>query len=118
MTAVVDFHRLAAADFRDARRWYAGRSRVAEGRFVAAVQEAVDRIATDPAGGSPSLVSPARWVRVRRFPYTLHFRPLGPGWVEVLAVAHDKRRPGYWLRRTQSPYYNTINSQESKLIII
>jgi len=35
-----------------------------------------------------------------RFPYALVFMELG-GEVRVLAVAHVKRQPGYWLNRVQ-----------------
>lgn len=36
-----------------------------------------------------------------RFPYALVFMELPPE-VRVLAVAHLKRRPGYWLNRIRS----------------
>jgi len=38
-----------------------------------------------------------RKTRLARFPYTLFFT-VGDE-VEVVAVAHSKRRPGYWLSR-------------------
>jgi plasmid stabilization system protein ParE len=102
VTATVEFHRLAAAEFVAARRWYTRRSRTAEGRFVAAVRAAVARIEAHPAAGSPS-IGPCRWVRAGRYPYLLHYRPLGPALYEVVAIAHTSRRPGYWLRRTRRP---------------
>ena len=39
-----------------------------------------------------------RLVRLRRFPYTVLFRE-SEGTVQVLAVAHQHRRPSYWLGR-------------------
>ncbi len=35
---------------------------------------------------------------VRRFPYLVIYRDEGPV-VRVVAIAHGKRRPGYWLAR-------------------
>lgn len=39
-----------------------------------------------------------RRIRMKHFPYTVYFRESG-GTVQVLAVAHHRRRPGYWLGR-------------------
>lgn len=39
-----------------------------------------------------------RRIRMKRFPHTVYFRK-GPDSVQVLAVAHHRRRPGYWLGR-------------------
>jgi hypothetical protein len=66
----VTFHRLAAVEFVAARRWYAVRSQSVEARFVAAVAAAVQRIDNSTAGGS-LWTGAIRWVRVRRYPYTL-----------------------------------------------
>lgn len=32
---------------------------------------------------------------MRRFPYLIHFRVQGDT-IQVVAIAHGKRRPGYW----------------------
>lgn len=98
----VTFHRLAAAEFVAARRWYAARSPSIEVRFVAAVADAVQRIDTNPAGGS-LWAGAVRWVRARRYPYTLYYEEVAPGNMLVYAVAHVRRLPGYWIRRTARP---------------
>lgn len=36
---------------------------------------------------------------VRRFPYTIFYRELDDR-IWVVAVAHQKRKPGYWTKRT------------------
>jgi plasmid stabilization system protein ParE len=67
------------------------------------VDQAVVAIDAMPASFSRLLdVPPELHVRralLRRFPFALVFlqRPDGP--IRVVAVAHVKRRPGYWLRR-------------------
>jgi len=39
-----------------------------------------------------------RHVRMKRFPYTVLYRNVS-GTIQVLAVAHHRRRPQYWLGR-------------------
>lgn len=46
--------------------------------------------------GSPDL----RFVKLRSFPYLVLYR-VGPDRVEIIAVAHAKRRPGYWEDRLE-----------------
>lgn len=38
----------------------------------------------------------------RKFPYSLIYSVVEPGHALVLAVAHQRRRPGYWRRRLRS----------------
>jgi hypothetical protein len=47
-------------------------------------------------------VSPRRGARryvLERFPYAVTYRLIGDHELEVVAVAHHKRRPGYWAKR-------------------
>jgi plasmid stabilization system protein ParE len=92
----VTFHRLAALEF------VAARSPTVEARFVAAITAAVQRIDTNPASGS-QWIAPIRWVRVRRYPYAIFYEEIAPSILLVYAVAHTRRRPGYWVRRTRQP---------------
>jgi len=95
----VRFHRLASQEYLRAWRAYARlRSRTAL-RFQDAVSAAVRRIAGAPQSW-PIYSGPYRWARVRRFPYVLYYRILSSTDVLVVAVAHGRRRPGYWLRRS------------------
>lgn len=96
---VVLFHRLAQREYQAARRWYAQRSPQAARRFQDEVAKAVQRIASRPDQG-PLYHGVHRWVRTRSFPYLLYYRRVGPDHLLVTAVAHSRRRPGYWLRRT------------------
>ena len=96
---VVLLHRLALREYQTARRWYAQRSPQAAQRFQDEVARAVQRIASNPDQG-PIYHVVYRWVRTRNFPYLLYYRRVGPNHLLVTAVAHARRRPGYWLRRT------------------
>ena len=94
----VRFHRLAAQEYRSARKWYRERDASVAGRFRDAVDSATNRIAAD-ADSHPVFVDDICWVRVRNFPYMLVFVRESSDSLLVLALAHAKRRPGYWRRR-------------------
>lgn len=94
----VSFHRLALRELRRALAWYRQRDRNVAIRFQTAVENAVDRMAADPES-LPIEHRQARRIRVRRFPYRFIFESLGDDRIFVIAVAHDRRRSGYWRRR-------------------
>ncbi len=94
----VVYHRLAARELREAIKWYAARSDDARARFRQAVRDAVSRILANPQIHA-IIADPCRWVRVRRFPYTLIYETRDDGQILIVAVAHGSRRPGYWRRR-------------------
>src|SRR5687768_6308796 len=94
----VIFHHLAAKEYKRARRWYARQSEKAAIRFVAAVDAAVERMVDDPLL-LPALDDENRWIRLRRFPYILYFRITDDVFIDIMAIAHTARRPGYWKRR-------------------
>ena len=65
--------------------------------LLAEVEHSLHRIAASPESGSPHL-SGTRRMLVRRFPYAVIYRS-DEQEVIVVAVAHHRRRPGYWIRR-------------------
>jgi len=98
----VRFRREAAAEVRHARDWYAERDAELGDRLVAAVDAAVQRVAARPLSlpvvpGVPT----ARRAQLRNFPFLLVFRVLAGDVIEVLALAHMRRRPHYWKRRAR-----------------
>lgn len=62
------------------------------------MQRAFGSVAARPAAGSP-LPAGRRRVLLRRFPYAVIYRELDAARVRVLAVAHFRRRPDYWIAR-------------------
>jgi hypothetical protein len=40
-------------------------------------------------------------MRTRRYPYVIYYEVIDPALVTILAVAHGRHRPGYWLWRTR-----------------
>lgn len=98
MSVQVVFHALAAKEAREAEAWYAARSPETAERFRAAIVAATQRIAEN-VGTHPVGRTRFRYVQVHRFPYWLIFCFDDPTTVRVVAVAHGRRRPGYWRRR-------------------
>ena len=92
------FHRLADKEYQKAIRWYRRRSVKAADSFEAKMQEAVDDIAANPEQW-PLLDHLHRWFRVRCFPFFLYYRIIDNSEVLIMAVAHGRRKPGYWRRR-------------------
>jgi plasmid stabilization system protein ParE len=93
----VEFHPLAADEAQAAERWYRERNEIASGRFQRELHRAIDWISERPETGSPYL-SKTRRVLLRRFPFFIVYR-VREGIVEIVAVAHGRRRPGYWRTR-------------------
>jgi plasmid stabilization system protein ParE len=63
------------------------------------VRSALERISEFPESGSPE-GEDLRKVFLDRFPFTLVYRVRGDE-IEVLAVMHQRRRPGYWRTRVR-----------------
>jgi hypothetical protein len=94
----VRFHRLAAREYEEARNWYERRRAGLGPEFANETDRAIARIAKYP-NRWPIYFERFRRVRLRRFPYSLYYFVVGSSRVLVLAVAHARRRPGYWRRR-------------------
>src|SRR5262249_23719023 len=93
----LDFHPRAVAEARAARRWYALRSPAVALRFLTELDDALRQIATSP-NQWPPYVHGTRVYRLRRFPYLVVYHETIAD-LQVIAVAHVRRRPGYWQRR-------------------
>lgn len=92
--------RAAREEFTAAVQWYEDQRPRLGAEFFDAVTETTDRIEAHPEIGTPA--SPdqqTRRVLVQRFPYQVVYRLL-PGEIVIIAIAHLKRRPGYWKART------------------
>jgi plasmid stabilization system protein ParE len=66
--------------------------------FLLEVERVAARTVEAPAVGAP-YVAGTRRLLARRFPYAVVYRVRGEQVVEIVAVAHYRRRPGYWRRR-------------------
>ena len=89
----------ASDELIDAVRWYEARRPGLGGEFFDVVAEMLTRIEARPEVGSVSRHDPqTRRMLVPRFPYQVVYC-LTPTEIVIVAVAHLKRRPGYWKSR-------------------
>lgn len=89
----------AEEELSEAARWYESRRSGLGVEPVMMVERALDEIREAPV--ARPLWQPGRPYRkfvMRRFPYVVMYTARDDE-VEVVAIAHAKRRPGYWLDR-------------------
>jgi toxin ParE1/3/4 len=90
----------ASDEFREAVRWYEARRAGLGGEFFDAVAATLSLIETNPAIGTTiSADGHTRRALVTKFPYQVVHRLRSSG-IVVVAIAHLKRRPGYWKNRS------------------
>lgn len=91
------FFEEASEEVEESRRWYRERSEAAETAFLRELDHAIEMV----------LEAPNRWPKyeagTRRyvfptFPYSLIY-VAEEQFIHIVAVAHGKRRPGYWRKR-------------------
>jgi len=93
----------AEVEMAEASRWY-DEQRLGLGLdFLRAIERTLVGIEAVPRTGSlvPGVAdTEIRRVRVRRFPYHVIYLEL-PDRVQVLAIAHHRRHPRYWIGRVR-----------------
>jgi plasmid stabilization system protein ParE len=90
-------HPAALEEAEAAAVWYAERSYRAAERFLNELGRAIEQVATQPELFSEFAFGTRRIV-LHKFPYVIVFRETATT-VEILAVAHGHRQPGYWRDR-------------------
>ena len=102
MTKPARFEDEADAEYRAGGRWYEERVVGLGIEFFDAVDAALDQIARLPKAGTLVRRVPldlqVRRAPVKRFPYHVVYLETSST-IRVLAIAHDRRRPGYWTSR-------------------
>jgi plasmid stabilization system protein ParE len=96
-TNAAQFHQEATEEYDAAFDWYLERSPNAALRFDEEVDFALAQIGATPTrwAGGPALNSQ---ILLRQFPFTLIYRERAPN-IQIIAVAHTSRKPGYWKQR-------------------
>jgi len=93
----IQFHPAAVEEAEAAARWYLERSPLAGTRFVNEINQVIDKL----------LAAPHRWpqgphgtrkIMFPCFPFAIIYRE-SKETIQILAVAHGRRRPGYWKTR-------------------
>ncbi len=90
----VDFHPDANAELESSANWYAKQSAAAARDFIVAVDVAVETVVSDP-NRFAFVDERHQSCSVAKFPFQVVFRQ-SSNLILVIAVAHAKRRPGYW----------------------
>jgi toxin ParE1/3/4 len=93
----VGLHPEAVAEAQIAREWYEARSPAAGHLFLAELDRAIESIAEAPRRWAKYRFGTRRYL-MRRFPFGVIYR-ISERDVEILAIAHGRRRPGYWRER-------------------
>jgi toxin ParE1/3/4 len=96
-------HPEATVEIRSTALWYDEQKPGLGDEFVEALNSLFERIVASPPAfplwiGVSSTLEPVRKAAMNRFPYLVAFE-VHVDRVVVLAVAHGKRRPLYWLAR-------------------
>ena len=92
----MEFHPDARIDAIEAYDWYAKRSREAADLFQEEFQDAGRAIRQSPERWAKYLLGTRRYL-MKRFPFAIVYR-VAADRIEIVAVAHGKRKPGYWKR--------------------
>ena len=91
------FNPLAEAELQDAASWYEDRKAGLGARFIAAIRHRAGEIVESPRRWS--VMGGVRRVLLGPSPYAIVYREISDDEIEIVAIAHLKRRQGYWAQR-------------------
>ena len=95
--SAIAVHPEAINDAQQAYQWYRLRNEIAANAFRFEVERAIDLISKSPRRW-PAYLHGTRRYLLMRFPFSIVYRHTDPG-VQILAIAHGRRKPGYWRDR-------------------
>ncbi len=96
----VEIHEEAALESEAAVEWYLERSALAASKFDEALSRPMDMVVEAPHRWSAGSHGTRRFI-LQRFPFSIVYREL-PAAIQVLAIAHARRKPGYWKQRLRA----------------
>jgi toxin ParE1/3/4 len=94
------FHPLAWQELEEADSWYFSHSYEVSLDFLHDLYAAVEDVALAPRRW-PVYLHGTRRIVMQRFPFSVIYLN-DPDVIRIIAVAHSKRRPGYWRDRVDS----------------
>jgi len=97
VAARVEFHPGASEDYAEAFAWYYARGTALAFDFEREIERGIRLIFQSPLRW-PQFDAERRRLVIRKYPYSIIYE-LHDEAVVVLAVAHGKRKPYYWLNR-------------------
>jgi plasmid stabilization system protein ParE len=96
----IKYHPAARLEALDAFEWYRDRSLGAAERFQSELELAQAAIAEAPETWAEYRDGTRRYL-LKRYPYLIVYR-LSERGIEIIAIAHGRREPEYWLERLKS----------------
>ena len=93
----VEFHEAASLELDAVFDWHLERSELAAARFLSDLNSAISNVTGAPHRWPESSHGTRKFL-LRGFPFAVDYREL-PSSIQILAVAHGHRRPGYWRNR-------------------
>ncbi|QLE57895.1 type II toxin-antitoxin system RelE/ParE family toxin [Nostoc sp. TCL26-01] len=97
MTRIV-FHPLAEQELVDAANYYEEQNQGLGLEYLAEVEGAVNLLMRYPSAGVV-VRGAVRQLILPKFPYLLLYRVVDDDLIRILAIAHHKRKPVYWIDR-------------------
>jgi len=95
----VRFHADAKAELKEAALFYEALFPNLGKAFSAEVKRAIQRLQVYP-NAQPRISGTLQKLVIRRFPFSLIYQhQVQTNQILILAVAHHRRRPGYWKKR-------------------
>ncbi|GMV90177.1 MAG: hypothetical protein AMXMBFR81_31070 [Chthonomonas sp.] len=94
----ITYHQAAEAEAEAAAQWYAQRDLSAAEGFIAELRNGEKAITEAPERWAPSARGTRRYL-MDRYPFAIVYRRDGE-LIQIIAVAHLRRRPRYWTNRT------------------
>ena len=93
----LNIHPDALDELKSALAWYSERSKSAALNFITEIDYAIDKITQSPSRW-PHGEHGTRKFTLRRFPFAIIYRERETA-IQIVAIAHGRRRPGYWKKR-------------------
>jgi toxin ParE1/3/4 len=95
---IYEFHPAAEAEFLESVGFYESRAQGLGEAFIAEFEAVICLVCNAPRQRPVECAPDIRRAPLQRFPFSIIYREKQPK-IQVLAVAHERRRPQYWLGR-------------------
>lgn len=92
------FHPAAEAEHLEAVAYYESKQPGLGASYLADFETAMEQVCAAPCRYPVERQPDIRRIRLKQFPFMVLYREAN-GVVQVLTVAHYRRRPGYWVGR-------------------
>ena len=93
----VEIHPSALEEAHAAYHWYKERNETVAKSFLAELDHAIELVSEEPMRWSAYLDRTRRFL-IKKFPFSIIYCHQNQT-VQILAIAHERRKPGYWKNR-------------------